>query len=518
MAWWNKRRGGDRAGLASVVQPDDATKESISKTHRGPGKVAELLSRFRKGKPANAGTDPAVTERPAEPDLKAFLKHEDLLIAFEISWQLLRDGQTRKLQAKALADGYTHQVIGLESDLVGFMDLSRMPRDKRPIYSAALLLAETSSLGGDEIFVFSLDGSRHAMVALKNSMPVPGFDRVGSAADISNSVRDYLSLPHKNEIRRCGDAEMLAGAEFFDFTVALNALDPSQPRLKSIPDFRKIVFRGALGAGAALLLVVSWMGWTYFEAKAEAERLQREGDPNVVYEQSFMNSTASMTALGNIGLRNMIDTLIRIPLEVKGWRFTSIACQPAECIVTWTRQSGSYADFDSNLPSDVKVRPEYGFLGPDAKGAQLKTRHPVTSGGSAGSSASAASIAAAASGFVQGPSREHGLKRDRLPLINQVQFDFVSRLQDYSLIDAKVQVAVPAPFPAGVTEIGPIFKPVVSGTWSTELPLWAIDSITVPDYVLVDALSLDLPLKDMSDKNRLLFKISGKYYAKGKDF
>jgi hypothetical protein len=264
-----------------------------------------------------------------------------------------------------------------------------------------------------------------------------------------------------------------------------------------------------LAAGAGLLLLLAWGGWTYFEAKAEAERLQRDSDPNLIYEQSYSNSIASLTSMGDPGLRNMINTIKNIPLEVRGWRLSQVACQPAECIVTWARLSGNYADFDENMPSDVKVRPEYGYLSSDAGAVQLKTRHPVvTSESTVVTPASAGSGVSPASSFT----------REKLPVARQVQSEFVSRLQDYQLIAARVQVSVPAPFPAGVTDIGPIFKPVIYGTWSMELPMWSIETISVPDYVLVDSLSLVLPEKKDADKSQLQYKISGKYYAKGKEY
>lgn len=423
-----------------------------------------------------------------------FFVHGEDVVAFGLNWQLLKDGQLQKVRAQALVDGYTHQVLSVESDLLGVLKVSEKRQESQPMYSAALLLSETVSLGGDEVFVFRLDGSRYAMVALKNSMPVPGFDLIGRASDIAAAAQNYLGLPHKNEVRQCGDAEILSGAEYFDFSVALSSLDRSIPRIKKIQDVRALIFRGALLAGLTLLLVVGWVGWSYFEAKAEAERLQRESDPNLLYERSFSTSAPSVKGLGTVGLRAMINTLTNIPLEVGGWGLTSATCQHTECIATWTRHVGNFADFDKNLPGDVKQSPEYGFIGTDNKGVLLKTRHEVKI-----------------------PASD-GLVRENLPLVAQVQADFVSRLQDYSLIEARVQVQAPAPFPSGVSDIGPIFKPVLAGTWSMELPLWTMDSMAVPDYVLVESLSLEMPSQVDNGKTVWNYKLTGKYYAKGKSY
>ncbi|MGY0195323.1 type 4b pilus protein PilO2 [Leptothrix sp. BB-4] len=459
-----------------------------------------LWSRVR-GTSSVRQQEPRVKSAPLDSEeSKVLLSHNDDWVAFELTWQLLQEGQRQKLQSKALADGYTHVVIGLESDLMGFLKLSPSQREKKPIYSAALLLSETVSLGGDEVFVFRVDETRHALVALKNSMPVPGFDLIGQPEMIADAARSYLSLPHKNEVRRCGDAEILSGAEFFEFAAALAGLDRNQPRVKAIPDMRKIFLRVAILALFGLVALSGWMGWSYFESKAEAERLQRENDPNAQYERNYETSAASIKGLGTPGLKAFVATLSGIPLEIAGWSLSNVVCQSGECLATWARQSGNFADFDEKLPPEVKQKPDYGFIAGDVKGTQLKTRHPV---------AAVPDSDAASAGK---------LRREALPGVPQVQSEFVSRLQDYSLIDARVQVAAPVPFPTGVTDIAPIFKPVVSGTWSMELPLWSMDSLVLPDYVLVETLSIDLPPKAEVAKGVKHYKLTGKYYAKGKTF
>lgn len=428
---------------------------------------------------------------------RSWVEHNGVLFAFDLSWQLVPKGQKLSVQSQALAEGYTHQVVGNESDLIGFLALPAKPREKRPIYSAALLLSETVSLGGDEVFAFRLDESRHALVALNNSMPVPGFDLVGDALAVAEAASQYLGLPHKSEVRRCGDADLLPGAEPFDFGSALAALDRGQPRLGAIPNIRQLVFRGAMAAVLVLVLVLGWAGWAYHQAQEEAARLQRENDPNVLYEQGFARSAPSVKGLGTPGFKAMVDTLKGLPVAVGGWGLSSVACKASECVATWVRQSGNFADFDAHLPPDVQQKPAYGFIGSDIKGTQLQTRHPV--------------VAAR-------PEAGSGLRREALPVVAEVQADFVSRLQDYSLIDVRVQVEAPAPFPSGVSDIGPVFKPVVSGTWSMELPLWTMDSIAFPDYVQVESLSLDVAVDPGASKSLRPYKLTGKYYAKGKVF
>jgi Pilin accessory protein (PilO) len=495
MTWWKRKVA------AAIVDPprvDSTATAEKSEGMRDSGSWFKNMRIFggqtQKGKPKVGNTEPVFTEQSST---SVVLEHGPDLIAFDLNWQLLRQGELRKLQTQALADGYSHQVVGVEGDLVGFFKRSPTIDEKRPMFSAALLLAETFSLGGDEVFVFALDDARYAMVALKNSMPVPGFDLVGSASSIAEVAQNYLNLPHKNEVRRCGDASILSGAEFFDFSAALAALDQTQPRIKKIPDLRNMMYQGAIAVSVILLVGVAWMGWSYYQAKVEAERLQRESDPNILYEQAYTNSVASIKTMGTSGLKAMSAVLMSLPMEVGGWGLSNVACQVSECVATWTRQFGNYADFDANLPDGTGQKPEYGFYSSDVKGIQLKTRHPVV----------------LEKAFVS-----RGLNRDQLPLTAQVQADFVSRLQDYSLIDVQSQISPPVPFPAGVSDIAPIFKPVVSGAWSLNLPLWTLESVTVPDYVHVDSLVLDLPVKADGARSAWTFKLTGKYYAKGKSF
>lgn len=423
--------------------------------------------------------------------------HNDDILAFRLDWRILREGQKQRIQSQAIKDGYTHFVEGVDIDLVGYLKLPETHRKSRSIYSAALALAETVSLGGEEIFVFRVDENRHALVALKNSMPVPGFDLVGDMGTIFEAAQSYLSLPHKNEVRRCGDAELLSGAEFFDLNTVLNGLDRGQPRVRAIPDVRTLLIRGAILAGIGLVLLIGWLGWTYFKAKEAAERLKLEGDPNIQYERQYENASSAVRGLGESGLKAMTAALYSLPTEINGWGLTGVTCTLNECRANWARLVGNFNDFDRNIPGDVSQKPEYGFISGDSKGLQLKTTHAVA--------------------FKKGETVGK-LKREELPVVPFVQSDFVSQLQDYSLIDAKVQVSAPSPFPSGVSDISQIFRPVVSGGWSMELPLWAIDSLTLPAYVSVETLSVDLPSKIDGDKGVRTFKLTGKYYAKGKNF
>lgn len=433
---------------------------------------------------------------------------DDSAVAFAINWVLAGEGQRQKLQAQAISQGRTHYVQSVDEVQIGFVTLSDNKQHKSvPIYSAALLLSECVSLGGDEVFAFRVDDSRYALVALKDSMPVPGFDLIGDEMTIANAVNDYLSLPRKTEVRCCGDSEVISGAEVFSFAEKLNMLTASHPQLKPIPNVRNLIFTGSILTGIALTGVLAWMGWLYFDALFESDRLKTENDPNVLYEQNFSNSIVSIKNLGTSSLKTMLSTLMSIPLDVAGWKLTSINCTSTECVATWERMYGNFAEFDKNLPTDVKQKPEYGFIGNNGDSTKIKTVHPVVL-------------------QMQGKKGESGvLKREVLPVVAIVQSDFVSRLQDYTLIQARVQVSPPSPFPSGVADIGPIFKPVVSGVWSMELPLWTMDSLTLPDYVQVESIAFDLnnQVGDPSDRTKSggstkYYKLTGKYYAKGKDY
>ena len=452
---------------------------------------------FKRNKPKPGAVQRLTPEETERSDDVVFTQGRHVM-AFELQWQLMQKGQKTKLQSQALATGHTHQVVGVEEDLIGFIKLPKLHQSKSRLYSAALLVSEFASLGGDEIFVFALDETRFGLVALKNSLPVPGFDLIGDEDKIIKAATNYLSLPHKNEVRRCGDPKILSAPEKFDFEALLDRIEGGQPRLRPIPNVRKIFLQGALLMVLVLLAVIGWAGKSYLDAQAEAERLQQENDPNVLYEQSLVTAVAGVRGLGLPMLQAMSGTLLAIPMEIAGWGLAQVDCNTTECLATWSRIHGNFADFDENLPPDVKQAPEYGFISTDSN-MQLKTKHP---------------IALEDRGVVK------GFKREELPLVPEVQADFVSRLQDYTLIDAKVQVSAPRPFPSSVSSTDAIFKPVVFGTWSVELPLWSLNAMEVPHYVAVESLSVIV--KDITSKENkteqvsLTYKLTGKYYAKGK--
>lgn len=452
---------------------------------------------FKKKKPAPLAAQRLIADEPDQ-GVDVVVSHGRHAMAFELHWQLMQKGQKTKLQTQALASGHTHQVVGVEEDLIGFIKLPKRHHSISRLYSAALLVSEFASLGGDEIFVFPVDETRFGLVALKNSLPVPGFDLIGDAEKIIKAATNYLSLPHKNDVRRCGDATILSAPEKFDFDALLDRIEGGQPRLRPVPNVRKMFLQGAVLAMLVLLGVIGWAGKAHLDAQAEAQRLQQENDPNVVYEQSLLTATAGVHGLGLPMLQAMTDTLLAIPMEIAGWGLTQVDCTTTECVATWNRMHGNFADFDENLPPDVKQAPAYGFITTD-RSMQLKTKH---------------SVSTEARGVVK------GFKREVLPLVPEVQADFGSRLQDYTLIGVKVQASEPGIFPSGAGSLDTIFKPVVSGTWSAELPLWTLNSMEVPDYVSVESLSVtlsDIGAKEgKTGQASATYKLTGKYYAKGK--
>jgi hypothetical protein len=321
-------------------------------------RLVGFISGLRKKKSSKPLNEDSIRQSPEGSTENSLYHHNDDILAFKLEWRILRDGQRQKAQAQALKDGYTHFVEGVDIELVGYLKLPESYRKNRSMYSAALALAETVSLGGEEIFVFRVDEGRYALVALKNSMPVPGFDLIGDTGTIFEAAQSYLSLPHKNEVRRCGDAELLSGAEFFDLNTVLNGLDKGQPRVRAIPDVRALLIRAAILMGIGLVVLIGWLGWTYFEAKEAAERLKREGDPNIQYERQYENASPTVRGLGESGLKAMTAVLYALPTEINGWGLTGVTCTLSECRANWARLAGNFSDFDQNIPGDVSQKPE----------------------------------------------------------------------------------------------------------------------------------------------------------------
>lgn len=86
------------------------------------------------------------------------------------------------------------------------------------------------------------------------------------------------------------------------------------------------------------------------------------------------------------------------------------------------------------------------------------------------------------------------------------------------MMDIKVKVE-PAQLFAGQGDVNQLVRPVVNAVWAIEGPLWTMEDIVLEDYVAIDSITVELDTdKTVAPIEKTRYKLSGKYYAKGKDF
>ena len=443
---------------------------------------------------------PVRRTRPVVDHSRIFPKEKVALVA-GLHWVPLTKGERNKLFSAARAEDEHSYCITPDGTQIGFFSSNPGGHGKGrgALVSLALLLGQNYSHGGEEIFAFHVDTRRSCVVVLRDGQPVPGFDVIGNTEVVSERINTFLQLTDSGSVRRVGAVDLLGNVEEIDWDLVLDEVT-AKVRLKKIPDVRKML---AFLAASAVVFVVGFGAVTYKLArdkKLADEQARIASDPNIVYENKIDVDLAAVTGIGQISLQRMLGGLKQIPLQIKGWRLSKVECTPALCNASWIRSYGNFAEFGHALPPSAMGQPQYDVFSPDdLTSAQLVTQHRLDN---------AAAVAPP-------PPK---LTRAALPLRSTVSSKFFSTLQDLSMMDIKVKVE-PAKLFAGQGDLNQLVRPVVNAVWAIEGPLWTMEDIVLEDYVAIDSITVELDTdKTVAPIEKTRYKLSGKYYAKGKDF
>lgn len=410
-----------------------------------------------------------------------------------LEWRFFNDRKDLNQGLRlARREGATHYVVTQSEDLYGLARLHESKRAKRPV-SASLQLSQVLSRGGTELFVFQLEGDTFCLVALNDSRPITGFEKVGPRSEILALAGEFQLSQVGNTIRQVGNTGVLEHEETVSLSEAFGKLEEFTG-IKNIPNY-KLIF---LTLGGLLLLgLAAFMVYGYFneaKLKAEMQRQARERDPNFIYEGGI---DAGMKAIGlpaQVQLQRWRDTIMHIALAKEGWTLTGIECLPEECKLNWKRAYGSYADFfAASYANEVR---------------SIETQDPVNPAKS--DIQSVLKVAPAQAALT-------GLVRDKLQVLQQLQRPLASQLQDFSLLSGStVQLKNPELYPGtpGITA-AQIGKPVLRGEWSLSHELWSLNDLSFP----LPALTLNnLSITRSQESDQWTYTLKGFYYAKGKDF
>jgi hypothetical protein len=412
---------------------------------------------------------------------------------FGVNWQFYGSSKDlRSLMSAARNSGVFHYATTVAQEMVGFVQgVDKLKSGKK--YSAALHLAETRSQGGVELFVLKLGEDLYSITALHDSLPVEGFDQLGTRSEILSLTGEFQLQQFGKETRHLGNAGILENEESISLIPIFS--EPAQSALiKKIPDIRllMIVGLGLILSGLLFYLVWSWIN--NVQVREANERRAREQDPNFIYENAVPSAMAALKTHGQAQLEQWRATIEQLPLSHKGWELKKIDCVPDQCEATWERSSGNYADFYSEKLPGINSTED--FLSEDNPSqAEIKTISRFNE----------------QSRQVKTPSRE-----SLLSLTERRQL-LASQMQDMALLaNSTVQMKQPALYPAvqGINA-NEIQKPLVKGDWAITHEMWSLADLELKGNGLTVS---KLLLFKQDQTNAWLYTLMGNYYAKGKEF
>lgn len=408
-------------------------------------------------------------------------------LAFGIEWQTLPGLRESGIERRTLLreSKASHALLlpqGQKRPLLGFA--TGLRRGSRA-FSASVLLAH--HVGKDEAAVLacSLGKNVCGVVAVRNGMPVVGFDEVGTPELVRAKVSEFVRT-FKGPVRTLTWGVHVEGAQevnpvaLFGNAEALKAarLTPATLPLKLIGTVAVTFFVGMGG----------WYGYDYWQQqKAEEARQQQMKVKPVDYNELYQNTLRGMvSSIGPRaeGLPELMRTVRAIPASWQGWRLDTVQCHPGICQTHWKVQNGTFESFIGHPIPSAKT-PQFDT---DFKGLSLD-------------------IPASSMTDWYGLNVEALLDETAfMQKVGTLSQQTTDAEKDFSVTGASI-IALPS----GAIE-SQIHHPIKSGTWRLAGKLWIGDfAAHFPAGFTVDQLSIAVP---EGDPEAASIEIKGKYYVK----
>lgn len=434
---------------------------------------------------------PSRQSAQAQPIHKPSASHTEKIagqrLMFGMRWQpLSADANLAQELSKHKAQGAKAYVVSVASDLLGLSDAA----PPKGTFSAALALAEQHSQGGSELFLFQFKQD-HALIALNQGLPVPGFDLWGSQQAITDAAKLFTDIHGAQRVRSMGNVQGWPGIEPLSPDTAF--ADPAEyaqvSAFQSLRQWLPVVL-------LAVLLGLAYAAYAWYEAEQEAERLARSApeDPNVVYERKLRAALQALAPSGMGAVQAWSDALSRQPLQLAGWTLSQAKCRAEVCQLTWQRVYGNYLDFFNAAQTQLGVKAEV-ETSKGLKDAGVTTAHPTDL------------------------SSVTRLERQNLPMTTEARKTLGAQLQDLLLVGAsQVVVTDPTLFGEPGGGLAGLRKPVLRGEFRIEGPLWMLKELALPAFAVPEGIELNfLPNKgaELTQRVPTKFVLTGGYFANG---
>ncbi|MBC8737285.1 type 4b pilus protein PilO2 [Paraburkholderia sp. UCT31] len=379
----------------------------------------------------------------------------------------------RLSQGKDLGAARYVEFASEDETVVGFLPAIRLPDVPGKVYSLTALFAGVDGIAKNAVYVFER-GDSATLCAIKDGLPMVGFDGHGPVGDIVSAAQLFISMVG-------GAVTVYGNSAAFPDSVALgmdrllaDAKSVKRAQLKTIADNQLrlgalVVF---LIAGA---IAANWGYSLHKKHKAEQEALARQVvDIEKLYTDSVTTQLHQSLPL-NATVKTIKAWLAEVAVDNNGWTLTQVDCTRDGCTFTWTSVDGTNATFQP--PEGVAI--VYSPTG-DKITYSLPPKSPLTPGIATKDVVSKASFL-----------REH-----------------LGALQAYKSLDIAYTVTDPVPYaiPPGAT--GTPARLISEGSIEVSGPWWATDALAaLPQATAFDSLTMQL-----SDTT-ITFKVKAKYYV-----
>lgn len=399
-----------------------------------------------------------------------------------LSWRELLDPSRARQEvneyAAELKANYLVRLDGSRGSYVGLAQTDgKLPT--KGVYSLAALFATSPQVSGTALLFMDISLSRDDQVTLlvgvRNGMPHPGFDAVGSRQAMMDLANEFMQLSGSRNVTVYSNTRAFQQSRAIDLSDLIHSNIKAARVSGHSPGRGKWVFAAAIVVATA----VGGVGWYVWEEQKaeEARRAAQKQDPNLIYEQMLPGALQSVSVRPRQFADQVLPRIWGMPSAAAGWKVATIECASDVCLTKWGAGVGTNATFSETFPDAV---PEY-----DLNGAWLKVSMPVE-------------------------TPVLALERGSLPTLRTFLHDTGSKFQLWTKAGWRYQLSQPSVFslPPGV-DAAVIRNPVMTGDWESSGDFWMLASALaeLPDHLAIDQVVLS------QNQNKITFALRGKFYV-----
>lgn len=263
-------------------------------------------------------------------------------LAFEMTWYTSTSDSRVELkqQAKKCKANVYAEAVFESSRMYGFAEVKKW----KNVRAAAAVVAEMLPDGG--VFIHRVEGELSCLVVVDadRRLPVPGYDVIGSRAQVIALAKKYRDANSGREVKVYGDVQPdeIEGAHPINFerlaqdAVVSGVLKPVNP----------IDARWLVAAMVIAGIVAVWFSddiMSFVTPTPVKPALSLEAQYRVSLKEAIANIEQMNQFPENViaGFQSLTQ---QVAFEAAGWRIESMKCVDAECMVVWRRSEGATSE------------------------------------------------------------------------------------------------------------------------------------------------------------------------------